>query len=299
MKMKFFTKEVKIGIVGIVALCILVYGINYLKGIHMFRPSTYFYVNYENISGLTKSSPVYADGFKIGIVREIHYDYKRPRNVTVEIELDKDMQIPRGSYADLETELLGTVKMNVILSDYSLGLHNIGDTIPGKVNNGIMASVTSLVPQIESLIPKLDSILTSVQGIVGNEDIPAILSNVKYTTANLQATTNQLNKFAQNDLPVLTAKLNRIGDDFSVMSSNLSSIDYAETFGKIDSTLQNIKMLTDNLNSKDSSIGLLLNDSQLYNNLNATMQNAANLLDDLQSNPKRYVHFSLFGRKDN
>ncbi len=297
--MKFFTKEVKIGIVGIVALCILVYGINYLKGIHMFRPSTYFYVNYENISGLTKSSPVYADGFKIGIVREIHYDYKRPRNVTVEIELDKDMQIPRGSYADLETELLGTVKMNVILSDYSLGLHNIGDTIPGKVNNGIMASVTSLVPQIESLIPKLDSILTSVQGIVGNEDIPAILSNVKYTTANLQATTNQLNKFAQNDLPVLTAKLNRIGDDFSVMSSNLSSIDYAETFGKIDSTLQNIKMLTDNLNSKDSSIGLLLNDSQLYNNLNATMQNAANLLDDLQSNPKRYVHFSLFGRKDN
>lgn len=297
--MKFFTKEVKIGIVGIIALCILVYGINYLKGIHMFRPSTYFYVNYENINGLTKSSPVYADGFKVGIVREIHYDYKRPKNVTVEIELDKDMQIPRGSYADLEMELLGGVRMNLLLTSPSYGLHNVGDTIPGKVNNGIMASVTSLVPQIESLIPKLDSILTSVQQLASNEDIPAILSNVKYTTANLQATTHQLNKFAQNDLPVLTTKLHQIGDDFGVLSSNLKSIDYAETFSKIDSTLSNIKLLTENLNSRDNSIGLLLNDAQLYNNLNTTMQNAANLLEDLQNNPKRYVHFSLFGRKDN
>lgn len=297
--MKFFTKEVKIGIVGIIALCILVYGINYLKGIHMFRPSTYFYVNYENINGLTKSSPVYADGFKVGIVREIHYDYKRPKNVTVEIELDKDMQIPRGSYADLEMELLGGVRMNLLLDNPLNGLYNIGDTIPGKVNNGIMASVTSLVPQIESLIPKLDSILTSVQQLAANEDIPAILSNVKYTTANLQATTNQLNKFAQNDLPVLTDKLHRIGDDFGVLSGNLKSIDYAATFSKIDSTLTNIKLLTENLNREDSSIGLLLKDGQLYNNLNTTMENAANLLEDLQTNPKRYVHFSLFGRKDN
>ena len=104
--MKYITKEVRIGIAGIVALCVLVYGINWLKGIHMFQPSSYFYAKFQNVNGLTKSSPVFADGVRVGIVRDIEYDYVNPGNVIVEVELDTELRIPKGSSAELVSELM-------------------------------------------------------------------------------------------------------------------------------------------------------------------------------------------------
>lgn len=295
---KIFTKEVRIGIAGIIALFILIYGINYLKGVHLFKPTSYFYVKYANISGLTVSSPVFADGYKIGLVHDIVYDYNNPGNITVEVELDTDTRIPKGSWAELETEMLGSVKMNIMLANNPRESYSIGDTIPGIENKGMMASVNALLPQVEKMVPKLDSILNSLNRILGDENIPATLQSIRNTTANLEVSSAQLNTLMRRDIPQLTSKLNTIGDNFIVVSNNLKEIDFNYTFSKIDSTLQNVKLVTDKLNRKDNSVGLLLNDPDFYNNLNATANNAANLLDDLQKNPKRYVHFSLFGRKD-
>ena len=103
--MKYITKEVRIGIAGIAALCILVYGINYLKGINMFKPSSYFYVKFQNVNGLTKSSPVFADGFRVGIVRDLYYDYTQPGKVVAEIDVDPELRIPKGSTAELAAEI--------------------------------------------------------------------------------------------------------------------------------------------------------------------------------------------------
>ena len=100
------------------------------------------------------------------------------------------------------------------------------------------------------------------------------------------------------DIPQLTGKLNTIGDNFVAISGNLKEVDYSAIFQKFDATLANVKMITEKLNSKDNTIGLLFNDPALYNNLNATTENAASLLEDLKAHPKRYVHFSLFGKKD-
>ena len=100
------------------------------------------------------------------------------------------------------------------------------------------------------------------------------------------------------DIPQLTGKLNTIGDNFVAISGNLKEVDYSAIFQKVDATLANVKMITEKLNSKDNTIGLLFNDPTLYNNLNATTENAASLLEDLKEHPKRYVHFSLFGKKD-
>lgn len=295
--MKYFTKEVKIGIASIMALCVIVYGLNYLKGVSMFKPSSYFYVKYQNINGLAKSSPVFADGYRIGIVREIAYDYTHPGNVTVEVELDKDMRIPKGSSAELVSEMLGGVRMNILLANNPRESYSTGDTIPGLLNNGLMESVSTLMPQMEKILPKLDSILASLNTILSDPNIPTALNSIKNTTANLEVASGQLKVLMRKDVPLLAGKLNTIGDNFVVVSSNLKEIDYAATFNKIDSTLANIKLITERLNSKDNSMGLLLNDPQLYNNLNTTSANAASLLEDLKINPKRYVHFSLFGRK--
>ena len=296
--MKYITKEVRIGIAGIIALCVLVYGINYLKGINMFKPSSYFYVKFKNVNGLAKSSPVFADGVRVGIVRDIYYDYNQAENVVVEVELDTELRIPKGSSAELTSELMGGVRMDILLANNPREKYAIGDTIPGKLNNGMMESVAALMPQIEQMLPKLDSIMTSLNTILGDQSIPATLHSVEKMAANLEVTSGQLKVLMGRDIPQLTGKLNTLGDNFISISDNLKKIDYANTFNEIEQTLANVKIVTEKLNSKDNTVGLLLNDPQLYNNLNATTANAASLLEDLKEHPKRYVHFSLFGKKD-
>ena len=281
------------------ALAMLIFGINYLKGINMFQSANYYYVEYTNINGLAGSSPVFANGYKVGTVRNINYNYAKPGHVTVEVEVDKEMRIPKGSTGELVTEMLGTVKMNLLLNFNSTEYYQPGDTLPGKTNAGLMgAAEEKLVPQIEQMLPKMDSILYSLNKILADPALSATLHNAEKLTANLDVTTRQLNMLMQKDLPQLTGKLNTIADNFIAISDNLKGIDYASTFNKIDSTLYNVQMLTEKLNRKDNSIGLLFNDPTFYQNLSATTANAATLLEDLKAHPKRYVHFSLFGKKD-
>ena len=292
-------KEVKIGIIGILALVMLFFGINYLKGVRMFHASSYYYVEYSDINGLANSSPVFASGYKVGLVRDIQYNHANPGHVVVEVEMDQDMRVPKGSRGELVTDMLGTVKMNLILNLQSKEYYQPGDTLSGIVNNGLMGAAETVMPKVQQMIPKMDSILHSLNQLLANPALKATIENAEKLTANLDVTICQLNKLMQNDLPQLTGRIVTIADNFSVISNNLKGIDYASTFQKIDSTLQNVQLLTDKLHSKDNTIGLLFNDATLYQNLSTTTANAASLLEDLQKSPKRYVHFSLFGKKDN
>ncbi len=296
--MKFLTKEVKIGLAGIIALCILIYGINYLKGIHLFKPTSYFYVQFENINGLTKSSPVFADGFQVGLVRNLHYDYTTPGHVVAEIEVDPDLRIPKGSTAELVAEMLGGVKMTLLLANNPRERLAVGDTLKGQLNNGLMDKAATMIPQVEKMLPKLDSILSSLNTLLADPALPATLHNMKEMTASLTATSRQMENLMNQDIPQLTGRLNTISENFVQISDNLKQVDYAAAMQKVDATLANVKQLTDQLGRKDNSIGLLLNDPSLYNNLSATSANAAALLEDLKAHPKRYVHFSLFGKKE-
>ena len=291
-------KEVKIGIIGILALGLLFFGINYLKGVRMFHASSYYYVEYTDINGLANSSPVFASGYKVGLVRDIQYNHANPGHVVVEVEMDEDMRVPKGSKGELVADMLGTVKMNLILNLKSQEYYQPGDTLPGFVNNGLMGVAETMVPKVEQLMPKMDSILHSLNQLLASPALKGTIENAEKLTANLDITARQLNKLMQNDLPQLTGRMITIADNFTVISENLKGIDYANTFQKIDSTLQNVQLLTNKLNSKDNTIGLLFNDADLYHNLSTTTANAASLLEDLQNNPKRYVHFSLFGKKD-
>lgn len=293
-------KEFKIGLAGIAALLILFFGINYLKGINMFKPESYYYVEFEDINGLAKSSPVFANGYKVGIVNDIQYNYNYPGHVVVCVETDDEMRIPSGSHAELVTEMLGTVKMNFILNMESKTYHEEGDTLQGYANNGILgAAETDLLPKLQVMLPKMDSILASLNALLADPALKNTLHNTEQLTASLNSTSRQLNKLMNTEVPQLADNMNAVSANLKTISENLKGIDYAATFQKVDATLQNVYLLTDKLNRKDNSLGLLLNDSSLYNNLNATSVNAANLLEDLKEHPKRYVHFSLFGKKDN
>lgn len=291
-------KEIKIGIIGIIALALLFFGINYLKGVKMFQSTSSYYVEFTNINGLTTSSPVFANGYKVGIVRNISYQYQKLGYVIVEVEMDKEMRIPKGSKGELVTEMLGTVKMNLLLNLQATEFHHPGDTLGGIVNNGLMGVTETMVPKVEQLLPKMDSILSSLNQLLANPALEATLHNAEQITTNLNITTRELNKMMQNELPQITGNLITISDNMAHISSNLKDFDYASTLQSIDSTLNNLKLFTEKLNSKENTIGLLLNDTQLYNNLIQTTTSANNLLNDLKDHPKRYVHFSIFGKKE-
>ena len=256
--MKLFSKEVKIGLTGVIALCLLIYGINYLKGIEMFKPTNYFYVKFKNVNGLTKSSPVFADGYRVGIVSDLHYDYTQPGNVIAEIDIDPELRIPRERY-------------------------EAGDTLTGFINNGAMGAVAEMVPSIEKMLPKLDSILSSLNTLLASPALPTTLNNVQELTAHLNTTSQHLENMMGKEIPELTGKLNTLSDNFITISDNLKQIDYAEAMKRVDETLANVKKITDNLTDTNNSVGLLLNDPTLYQNLTETTQNAADLLEDLKT----------------
>ena len=296
--MKFFTKEVKIALVAITGVVLLFFGMNFLKGLNLFSSSTDYYVEFEDISGLSSSSPVYVGGYQVGTVKSIIYDYTNRTPTKVVICVDKEMRIPQGSQAKIVSDMLGNVKINLDINGKSSQMVPPGGVIKGGIDNGAMGQLSAMIPAIEKMLPKLDSILASLNVILADPAIPATLHNVQDLTASMAVTSRQLQTLMKDDIPQLTGKLNTIGDNFALISNNLKEIDYAAAMQKVDATLNNVKMITDKLNQKDNTVGLLLNDPSLYNNLNATTANAASLLEDLKSHPKRYVHFSLFGKKD-
>lgn len=307
--MKFLTKEVRIALMAIVAIILLFIGINFLKGINVFKASNTYYVKFHNINGLAVSNPVYANGYPVGIVRTIDYDYSRTDNVIVGIELDKAMRVPCGTSAELEAELMGGVKMTLILGPNPAQNLNPGDSIEGGMHVGSLNKLEAMLPAVEQLIPKLDSILTNINRLTADPALAQTLHNTAALTANLKAASAQIDGMMKNDVPGLVDKLDRIGSNVETLSGNLSRVDVDGTMRQVSTTLNGVQQLTNNLvgttnllndrlNSRDNTLGLFLNDRSVYDRLNSTMGNADSLMLDLRMRPKRYVHFSIFGRKD-
>jgi phospholipid/cholesterol/gamma-HCH transport system substrate-binding protein len=305
--MKAFTKEARIGLTVVVAFALLIYGLNFLKGINLFQKSNLYYIAFHNISGLAESNPVYANGYRIGIVRSIDYDYKKPGNVYVGIEIDENMRISEGSYAELESQMLGGVTMNIILAPSPKTL-SPGDTITGGPKVGALDMAGQMVPQIQSVIPKLDSILMNINKLLMNPALNQTLCNTAQITENLKTTTATINKLLEGNVNSIAQNLEPTTKNLQDLTEKLNGIDYLTTMNNVNQTLvgvqQTTKSLNDaisstvsKLNQPNSSLGLLLNDRGLYDNLNRNLVSSDSLLNDIRLHPKRYVHFSVFGSK--
>ena len=293
-----FTKEAKIGLVSIVSLALLYLGINYLKGVNLFKPVNHYYVAFSNVKGVTVSSPVFVEGFKVGLVREISYDYDTTGKISVLVSLEDKMRINKGSYITVVNSFLGGAELHIHLNTFVDDYFHSGDTIEGRMETDMMTSVQeNLLPGIEQMMPKLDSILGGLQTLVNHPALTQSLAHVEQTTASLEHSSRRLDQLLAKDVPVIVENLKGITTNFESVSGQLKEFDLAGTMRTVNATLANLKLTTDKLNSADNSLGLLLNDRQLYDNLNGTMENASLLLLDLREHPKRYVHFSLFGSK--
>lgn len=296
--MKYFTKEVKIGLTGIIAIAALFIGLNFLRGINLFKSKNSYYIEFADVKGLSQSSPVFANGYNIGIVRDILYNYDNPGHVLVQIDIDEHMRIPKGSTATLVSEMLGGCNLNLVLNHNAGEKYLAGDTIKGDDTKGLMDKAADMLPQMEQIVSKVDTLLTTLNALAANPNLPGIMEDAKNITANLNESSRQLNVLLRNDVPQLTGKMNQIGDNVVQLTDNMKQLNLQGTLDKVDTTLTYVQLMTDKMNRKDNTLGLLLNDSSLYNNLSNTAGSANNLLIDLKEHPKRYVHFSLFGRKD-
>ena len=296
-----FTKEIRIALVAIVGILVMYFGINFLKGINLFSTNNAYYMTFDDIQGLGASTPIYADGYKVGTVDKVDYDYSGNGPIKVKADINKDLRIPAGSMAEIEKDIMGNLQVNLLLANNPRERIKPGSVIPGTVNAGMMGKAAQLVPVVEKMLPKLDSILTNVNALLADPAIAASLHHVETITNNLTVSTRELNTLMaglNKQVPGMIRKANGVLDNTNRLTANLADLDVQGTLNRVNATLEGAQKFTDQLNSGRGSLGLLINDTKLYDNKSSTMSHADSLVIDLKAHPKRYVHFSIFGRKD-
>lgn len=297
--MKTPKKEVLIGLCAVMALAVLYFGIEFLKGVNIFKPANYYYASYTDVAGLQKSAPVTVNGFKVGQVREISYEYDNPGHVRVELSLDRELRLPVGTKAVIEQDLLGTSTV-VLHMGSSKDFHEVGNRLEGETAQGLMGSVSEqLMPSVSAIFPKIDSLVTALNTLVRD---PALSSSVKRLddiTLSLNSTMKQLNATARQLDPVMknvngiTGNVNTITADLTQVSGKLAELPVDSLMNNIMVLSGNLRALSEQLDNPESTIGALTHDRALYNNLNNAAASLDSLLTDVKKNPKRYISIKL------
>jgi len=293
-------KELKIGLLVVVSIALLFFGVNYLKGINIFNPSNSFNIEFERIDGLATADAVTVKGFKVGQVRSISYDFTRHPAFVVEIMIDDDLKLPAGTQALLyDSDIMGTKAVEIKFPETQTGAFlKSGDVIPSSITVGMMGKAADLLPTVNSITLQMDSLLREMRLLVNDPSLKNSLSSMQRSMANLETAAGGVNKMLNNQMPQLLTNFETTATNFQQLSSNLSAIDFAQTFNSLNGTANNLQSLTGKMNSNEGTLGSLLNDKTLYNNMSNTMNSANRLLIDFKQNPKRYVHFSVFGKSD-
>lgn len=304
---KIFSKEVIIGLCVIVALVILFFGINYLKGINLFKSANFYYVSYNNIAGLETAAPVTIDGYKVGQVRDIKFNYDNPGTIKVALALNENLKVPEDSYAVIEQGLLNGASV-VIRLGQSKKLIPIGGEIKGEVAKGMMDAVTQdIMPQVNDLLPTVNSLMTNLNQTAGNLNTlsanPALAASVgrlNRITENIVNLTTALDQSLGSGVPALmsnttriTQRLDSVARDLAQLSAELKTLPLSGTMDDVKATTANLRQLSENINNPDGTLGLLMNDPQLYRQLNQVTADIDSLLVDIKKNPKRYISIKL------
>ncbi len=296
---KIFTREVKIALAFIITIVCIVVGINYLKGINVFEPGNRYYAKFDRLDGLVVSNNVMVRGYKVGQVSEITYDLSLEQPFTVTVLVDEAVKMPAGTQLVLRDDgLLGGKILDIVCGDDPTTFYASGDTIETRIDGGLMASVQELVPKLDGTIARVDSVLESLNDIAKSQELKNSLKSIESITADLRVSSAKLKYVMNNQVPQIVSDVNTITGDLRKVSGDLKQIEFAELFARIDHTVNNLQIFSDKLNSNEGTIGKLMNDNALYNNINTTVNSVNDLVVDLKANPKRYVHFSLFGARE-
>lgn len=269
-----YSRELKVGVLAIVCLGILYFGFNFLKGINIFSPTKVYVGTFDRVNGLTAQAPVYIKGYKVGLVESIQYDFKQSPAFTVAVSIDKAIELPRGTEMALVADGLlggGAIELQLpALMNRAMPYQN-GDTLPTLVVPGLIDNLqTGLLAQLDSILTEANNLLASLNNEMEQGSLHATLQNVERITNDLTVSSKDIRKLTHNQLPAIMDKVDTTIVGLQDIVADVQAADIQSTISTLDST---IHVLNTALQSENGTLGLLLNDTELHDNLNTTLKN--------------------------
>lgn len=292
-----YAREIKIGALALVCIFLLYFGFYFLKGVNIFTSVNTFHGNYEQVKGLEEQAPVYISGYRVGQVDHIRYDFTRDSAFTVDISIKKDIHLPYGTTMALIADgLMGgtAIQLNLPQSVYSNEYKN-DDFLPTLIVPGLVENVQdSLLGALSSVIRHADSVILVVENQLADNQLYKTLSNVEHMSADLTHVSEDLKEIIHTQIPSIVQKADSSLTGLNDVIEDVRAADVPTLLANVDTSLTAVKnALTD----ENGTIGKLLYNNDLYTHIDATVVSVDSLVSDLKANPKRYVHFSLFGKK--
>ena len=308
------SNETKVGVLAAIAITLLILGFNFLKGKNLLESKDTIYAVFPRVDALSPSDPIKINGLQVGLVADLEEKDENLSGVIVALNITKKINIPDNSYAMILSNPLGTSTLSIVLGTSTKFLED-GDTLSSRASGGIMedlkGALTPTVDKVNGTLKSLDSLVEQV-GVVLDPKTKVNLQNViaNLATASssltsllnaqngaLAASLNNMSSFTGN-LKKNNDSINRIIKNVDVMTQKFAALDLEQTMTKLQAVVDNLNQTLNKVNKSDGTLGLLMNDPKLYNNLNATTNSLNILLQDLRLHPKRYVNVSVFGKKD-
>ncbi|WP_203295802.1 MlaD family protein [Luteirhabdus pelagi] len=308
------SREVKTGILAIGAILLFIFGYSYLKGTNLLTNQRTFYVKYQNVEGLAKSAPVTINGLKVGKVQNIDFANEKG-GLVVQFTVEKDFDFSKRSLVRIYSSGLIGGKSLGVFPEYSQGeMAKSGDTLPGSVEKGMIDAVAErlgpLEEKVQNTLAVVDTLLLSVNDIIDEKtrnNLKTAISNISRAsgrfegiTTNLEGITGKTDRLLANNEEKLNRSFTNLDvttKNFARLSDSLAQIETGKMVRDIEEVTAQLNAIVGSVENGEGSIGKLLKDDQLYNNLEGASRQLEQLLQDLKLNPKRYVHFSLFGKK--
>ena len=304
-----FRKEVKVGVLAVIGILMSVFSYNYLKGFNLFEKNRSFKIIYEKVDGLSISNPVTLNGFKIGNVKKINFNPDNTKELIVDIIIENDVSFPKTSYAELyETGLIGG-KAIAIIPDYSndstVALD--GDYLRGSIKPGLTELVNQILPQVQSqleiVMKNAEIVLKNINSLFDAETKAQLKSSIddfSNLTNQLSETSNAISKLIlenSRNISISVENIRQSSERISDVSKSLSPKKIKDITTNLDSVLSNLTNISKNLNSTSGTFGKLINDDNVYQNLDSTINELKLLIEDVRNNPNKYINFSVIGRK--
>lgn len=297
-----YAREIKVGLLAIICGGLLFYGLFFLKGVNIFSSTYAYHGVYTHVDGLAEQAPVLVRGYKVGQVDHIRYDFTKDSAFTIDISVDKDIQVPIGTCMRLVPNgLLGgtAIELQIPTNQSVISVHQPDDYLPTDVVSGLVEQLQEgVMDDLQQTVVQAQQLLTNLNNQLGDDYIKSSLAHIDHISADMEVSSAELKQLMQHKIPTIVDNVDQTMISLNKISSDLNEADLKVTIAKVDTAITQVNAVLAEAQTTDGTLGKLINDAALYNHINATIISADSLLTDLKANPKRYVHFSLFGAKD-
>ena len=303
-----YAREIKVGVLAAVCLFLLFFGLNFLKGVNIFSSTNSYHGRFDNIHGLEEQAAVLIRGYKVGQVDNIDYDFTTDSAFTVDISINRDIVLPQGTKMALIADgLLGGMAIELQLpagrEQSAMGQQSSaiahGSFLPTVYVPGLMESVQGeLLAHVNDAVGNIDSLVLQLKGELAGNHIKSTLQNVNRVTNDLTGVSSDLKHIVRTQVPAIVNNADTAMANLNAVSASLKSTDIPATIARVDKAVDNVNGLVTDARSTEGTLGKLLYDKSLYKHIDATVVSADSLLTDIKARPSRYVHISVFGKKD-